>query len=486
MSYGFNEVPNSNLEPAVFYEQDGSKALNAQPPDVHHVLVIGIRQSTGSVAAGVVTPIVGEQDGDVFFGSKSQLANALYAFKRLNRNARVSALALDEASGGTAATCTFPFTGPTTADGELRVRIGDQRVSVNLASGTSATDVGVALDAAINAVDRLMWTASNSTGTVTLTHVHKGESGNGFTIEVEKMPAGLACTPTQPTNGATNPTMSTAISAFDDERYDTIVTCLTDDTSMDALEAEMARRWEADVKLPGLVIAAVRGSHGTLTSYGNARNSRVSCVMGSGLSPTPPWIWAAQVAARHAQRCDTQPNQPRVGMTLPHCEAPKKSDRFIHSERNLLLQDGISTFRVDQAGNVSISRMITTYQTNTAGLADATYRSVEDLANLAGIYVELLQLGARYEGSIIMDDDSARDVNPGIKVISPKAFKGALIAWYDTLIKRGRARDAAGFAENLYSQINQLDTERMDALMSTRLARGLVTLAMKNDFLLSA
>jgi len=479
----FNEVPASNLEPSAYYEQDGSRALAAQTPDVHSVLIVGLRQSTGTATEGQIKSILGELDGDPYFGARSQLADACRAFKRINKTARVQAMALSEDAAGTAATCTFPLVGTTTAAGTLKVRIGDKRVSISLAASTAAATAGAALVTAINATERMMWTAAG-TATVTLTHVHKGESGNGFTIEVEEIPAGLTCTPAQPTNGATNPAMATLIALFEQERYDTVVTCLTDATSIAALEAEMLTRMGATVKLPGLLIAAVRGSHGTLTTYGNTRNSRVSCVMGSALSPTPPWVWAAQVAARHAQRCDTQPNLPRKGMTLPDCEAPKKFDRFTQTQRNLLLTDGISTFTADQSGNVAISRLVTTYQTNASSLSDATYRSVEDFANLAGIYVELLTLGSRYENYILMDDDSIKNVEPGIPVISPAKFKGVIVGWYDGLVRRGRARDADGFAETLYSTINSLDGERLDMLMSTRLARGLVTLAMKNDFLL--
>lgn len=480
----FIEVPSSNLEPAAFYEQDGSRALAAQAPDAYHVLLIGFRQSSGTATSGQIKSITAELDGDAYFGARSQLAQATRAFKRVNKTARVSAMGISENSGGTAATCTFPLTGTSTEAGTLRVRIGDQRVSISIATSTAAATAAAALETAINATERMMWTAVNATATNTLTHIHKGESGNGFTIEVELIPAGLACTVTQPTNGATNPTMSTAIALFEEDRYDCVVTCMTDATSVAALEVEMLRRIGATVKLPGFVMAAVRGSHGTLTTYGDARNSRVSCVMGAGLAMTPPWIWAAQSAARNAQRCDTQPNLPRKGMTLPDCEGAKKFDRFSHTQRNLLLADGISTHTIDQSGAVMISRLITTYQVNTSSLSDATYRSMEDFANLAGIYVELLTLGSRYENYILMDDESIKNVEPGVPVMSPLKFKGIIIGWYDGLVRRGRARDVDGFAETLYSAINTLDPERLDMLMSTRLARGLVTLAMKNDFLL--
>jgi phage tail sheath gpL-like len=480
MAVSFNDIPNSNRVPGTYVEIGGTKALNSPGSTPHNVLIVGIRQSTGTVAAGVLKQIVGELDADPYFGSKSIIAAAARAFKRVNRTARVQAIALDENSGGTAATFTLPIVGTATADGTLRVRIGDQRVSIAVASGTTNTNAAIALDNAIDATDRMPWTAANATGTVTCTHVHKGESGNGFTVEVEAIPAGLTCTPTQPTNGATNPTMSTAIAALADERYDTIITCLTDATSVAALENEMALRWGPLVKQPGMVIGAVRGSHGTLTTYGGARNSRFSCIMGTGLSPTPPWVWAAQVAGRDAQRCDTQPNRPRNGMTLPDCEAPALTSRFDISERNLLMFDGISTFKVDQSGMVMIERLITTYQTNVAGLADTTYLSMETMRNLAHGYLEMLAVGAKYDTHLLVPDGT--NVDAGVPAISPSEFKGELISWYAGRVRRGLAKDEKGFAEALIAEINAGDTERMDINLSSRLVRGLVTLAMKDSF----
>jgi phage tail sheath gpL-like len=480
MSISFNQIPNSNRVPGPYVEIDGSKALGIQAPEPHHALIIGMRQSTGTATQGQLKSIIGELDGDPLFGAKSQLARGCRAFKRVNKTAKVTALALDENAGGTAATFTLPLVGTATADGTLTVRIGDQRVSIAVASGTANTNAGVALDAAIDAADRMPWSATNATGTVTCTHVHKGEVGNGFSVEVLSLPAGITCTPTQPSNGATNPLMSTAIAAMADERYDSVVIMNSDATSVLAMENEMARRWGPLVKQPGMVILGVRGSHGTMTTYGAARNSPYSSVIGSGLSPTPPDTWACQMAARDAQRCDTQPNRPRNGLTLPDCEAPALADRLDIPERNLLLFDGISTFKVDAAGAVMLERQITTYQTNASSLADATYLSIETMRNLAGIYIEALTIGGKYDTHLLVPDGT--DVDSGVPTISPKAFKGVLNKWYEGLVSRGRCKDAEGFADDLVCEINVPDVERLDVNLSPRLVNGLVTLAMKVSF----
>jgi phage tail sheath gpL-like len=481
MAIAFDQVPSANRIPTTFYEQDGSGALAAQAPAAHSVLLIGTRLSTGSSPVGQIVGVTGENEGDGLFGAQSQLSAMVRAFKRVNGSARLYALPVDENGAGTAATSTVTLAGTSTRDGTVRLRVGDRRVSVALPSGTTAADSAANLAAAVTAAERIFHTAGAAGAVLTLTFAHKGEAGNAVTVEAESLPTGITATIVQPSGGATDPTLASAIAALPDQRFDTIVTAFTSAANMTALENEMARRWGPLVKQPGLIHAAVRGTHGALTTYGNARNSAFSSVMGTGQSPTPPWIWASQVAARDAQVCDTiVPNRPRNGLTLPDVEAPKLADRLDQQERNLLLYDGISTYKVDASGNVMVERLVTTYQTNASGLADATYVSVETLRNLAGIYLEALALGAKYDRHLVAPDGTA--VDAGVPVVTPKALRGELIAWNDSLIRRGRTKDAEGFASTLLVEINAQDGERIDVLMGTRLVRGLVTLAIRNAF----
>lgn len=486
MAISFNQMPSSNRVPGPYAEVDGSNALGLQAPDPHKVLMIGIRLSTGSAAEGIIKRIVGTEDGDAFFGSKSMLALGARAFKRLNKSADLYAMAMDENAGGTAATGTIIFAGTSTVDGSLVVRVGDTRISVALASGTTHTATATALNTAVAAKDRCPCSAGVSTATVTFTYRHKGTAGNEITIEVESLPAGLTATPATETSaaltgGATNPDIATAIAAIDEDRYDSIVVLgLTDATNMGLIETEAGRRWGPLVKQPTVVIAASRGSHGTLTTYGNARNSQYSCVMGTGLSPTPPYIWAAQAAARDAQRCDTQPNRPRNGLTLPDCEAPKKLDRFDATQRNLLLFDGISTYKVDQSGRVMIERLITTYQTNAQSLSDATYLAIETQRNLQRLYNEALTIGGKY-GDFNLAPDGTK-ASPGVAIVTPGMYRGEMIALNDSWERRGFTKDAEGFATDMICEINELDVERLDVNIAPRLVGGLVTLAHKISF----
>jgi phage tail sheath gpL-like len=74
------------------------------------------------------------------------------------------------------------------------------------------------------------------------------------------------------------------------------------------------------------------------------------------------------VAAVLAAVCEfsgaIDPARPFQTLALPGVLPPAQADRFTRQERDLLLRDGISTFTVDQGGNVLIERVVTTYQTN--------------------------------------------------------------------------------------------------------------------------
>lgn len=480
MAISFELIPTTNRVPGTYVEPDGSRAVSAQPAAHHKALLIGLMSAGGSGTANQVVEVQGELSGDPLFGSASQLANMIRAFRRVNRTARLYALGVTENAAGVAATSTIALTGTATALGTLTTRHGDTRISTPVPLGMTAADLATAHAATVNATPRSPVTAAAASGTITFTARHKGESGNDVTVETELRPAGITAVDTQPTTGATNPSLATSIAGLDDTRYDTVVSGIADAANVLLLEQELDRRWGPMVKQPGHLIVARRGTYASLITYGNGRNSPRSSVMGTGLSPTPPSIWAAQVAARDAQRCETQPNRPRNGMTLPDCEAPKMGERFDGQERDALLHDGISTYKVGPDGRVMIERLITTYQVNVQGSPDITYLSVETVRNLADTYLDFLSLGDEHEADLIVPDGT--NVDPGVPTVSPKQLKGEINARYRLRERRGLAKDPEGFAEDLVVEIDAVDPERINAHAVPRFVNGLVTLAFKLSF----
>lgn len=190
------------------------------------VLVIG-QMKTGSATAGSLVQDLGNaNEWDALFGSNSMLAGALRAFRKLNKVTAVDVIPLADAGGGVAATGTIVFTGPTTASGTLFVTVGsyqNNRYELDLVSGQSATAVGAALAALINADVNCPVTASASTGTVTLTYDNAGVEGNYCNVRVEGAVTGLTFTVTGFASGATNPTLTNILALVSDTRYQTVV-----------------------------------------------------------------------------------------------------------------------------------------------------------------------------------------------------------------------------------------------------------------------
>jgi phage tail sheath gpL-like len=193
----------------------------------HKVLLVGQKLSAGTATAGALVENIGNDGSEnTLFGKASMLAEMVRQFKKINNVSRVDAIALDDVSGGTAATGTVVFTGTATASGTILVSIGSSlnyTFSVPVVSGNTPTVLATALAALITANTAIPYTAASSTGTVTLTARHKGTLGNDTSINVTGSAAGVTMSTTAFTGGATDPTLTGVFAVCGDERYQTIV-----------------------------------------------------------------------------------------------------------------------------------------------------------------------------------------------------------------------------------------------------------------------
>ncbi len=485
----FNTVPDTLRVPGNYVEVDGSNALSATPAQRKRALIIGLRKSTGSVLEAVPTRIVGETVADAYFGTGSQIAEMCRYYRRVDPLTELVAIALDEASAGTAATGKFAVaTAVATKAGTLYVYVGDRRVAVAVDVDDDEDAVAAAIVAAITADKRIAVTAvvnGTTASQVDLTANHKGAYGNQIPIgiailEGDTQPSDLgvgAITVTAMASGATNPDMADAIAVFADETYDVVVTGFDDDTNMDLLEAEMADRWGALSEHPGHIYTATRGAHATLTTYGNARNSQYSTVEGYAGHSSEPWKWAAQVAG--ASAAESHPARPRNTLVLPDIMAPAKADRFDIAERNLLLWDGISTYVVDDGGRVRIDRLITTYQTNAQSVDDPTFLDETTMLKLAWMRGSLRSRLSKYQRHSIADDGTV--VRPGVPVTTPSEIRGDIIdlatnEWVPFGIMEGGAK-LDTFAEQLVVERNAGDVTRVDVQLPPDLTNDLHIIA---------
>lgn len=493
MSISFNTISASLLTPGVYIEYDSSRAVSSSAVMPNVTLIIGQRLSAGTVAAEVPTSVPSATKGEEFFGHGSILAQMIEAYKAANPYTELWAVALDDEGAGTAATGTFAFSGTATEDGVIYGYIGGEQITVAVSSGDTNTVVGTALTAAVTAhvADSNLPVSAAGTDTVTITCLHKGTLGNEIDLRLnhnsgESLPAGITCVVTGMGDviaGATDPDVADAIAAMGDGWYNTVISAYADDTNQDLLEAEALSRWHPYEQRDMLTYIGALGSQSTLTALGNTRNNRFTVLMGGGLSPTPPWIWATVAAA--VRNNESDPARPVRSLQLTGVVAPKRSEEFTQTERNTLLTDGVSTFTVGQDGNPYIEWLITTYQTNAASVTDISYRKVTTMLNLAYLrYSMRVRLALRFPRHKLAADGTL--FSPGQAIATPSLIRAVLLDLFATSWQydQGLVEDFDQFKEDLIVEINSSDTDRCDIRLSPNLIGQLLRIGAQVQFIL--
>lgn len=487
MSISFNSIPLDIRTPGHYVEFDGSRAVQGLAALPHIALIVAPRLTTGTVAAATPFRINSASAGEAAFGRGSIGSFMAKAFKLNNSYTELWGIGVADHASGVAATGTAAFTGSSTAAGVLYFYIAGVRIPVAIASGLTATQQGDALVAAL-ADYELPVTAANVTGTVTFTARNDGTTGNKIDLRVnynegEALPAGTACVITAMASGATDGSVSGAITALGDVQYHTIISAWDDDTNLDLFESELLTRWGPMEQREGHLFAATKGSQGTMSTAGNARNSYLSSVMGSGLSPTPTYIFAAATGALDAGQCGIDPARPRQTLMLRGCYPPAPSSRLTRTERNTLLTDGISTYVVDGGGNCLIERLITTYQTNASSIADTTYLDITTPRTLAALrYTQRARIAAKFPRHKLADDGTL--FPSGQAIVTPSIIKSELIALFIQWIDQGWVENLEQFMEELIVERSSTDPNRVDILLPPDLINSFMVSATNVQFLL--
>jgi len=375
------------------------------------VLFVGQKVPAGTAASGeLVTDIENNANEDALFGENSQIASMIRAAKRLNKETRFDAIALDDAGAAVDATGTIAFVGTSTASGVLDVYVGSEKnskYSIAVAIGDTATVIGAALVVAIAADTKSLVSSVNVTGTVTMTAVNGGLEGNNIGLKVLGTVAGLTHSVTAMSSGATNPTLTSLFDAVGDLRYQTIVWPSTYDLS--ELTGFLDARFNVnDDVLDGVGIVSFADTFSNLKVSGDAENSESLVILGNRVVSSTSnkggaifelnAVIAAQFAALRSLRLTPEANIADITIastqgardsfggpaiaSLPYFNTPfndlplvEVGEEWTREETAGLNASGISVLGNNQARNQLISgEIVTTYKTNSAGIPDPTWK----------------------------------------------------------------------------------------------------------------
>jgi len=375
-----NKLPQTALK-TVF----GVSATGAA--QIRYLLLVGaVASGGGTLTANTqVVELVNPGDEDTLTGGTG---NELWRMVRMARRADPYAkikIATVSQTSTAAATATITIGGSWTvaSTGPLRYRIGGVPIEVSVLSTDTATTVGDAIVAAITATPQCPVTASNSTGTVTLTAKSYGTRGNDLIVwqDVTFKPSGLTSTLAGGSSVASGGVRFTSGTATEDvstlfnttlatEDFWTGAIAIIDATNLGRMETALDTRCGATIrKFANLVFGSTKAFASSTslaqTTLDNARCAMLDYEEGE----TPGEEVAAWVAALRNMMEQTNPNTKYDGWATPFIPQEAASKRMIETRQIAALDVGLTplpTYR----GVVFLPRMITTRSLLSSGAAD--------------------------------------------------------------------------------------------------------------------
>ena len=490
MAISFNQVPENALVPFTYVEIDPSRAGSSGA--AFRSLMIGQRLASGTVAAGVPTPVGSAVDARSKFGAGSMLAIMIAAFRRQNPTGQLWGVALDDGAGATDQTHTITVAAAATGAGTISLYIAGRRIPVPISGALAVNAVATAINTAIltaggASAGVLPVTTAVAAAVVTLTARNGGASSD---IDVrhsyqpdDSLPPGVGLTIAAATAGATDPDITDALDIITDERFNVIAHPYNDAASMAPLESELLARWGPTRQLDGVAFTAYRGTSAAATTYGNARNSPYSSVMGISTSPTSIVEWAGAIAGAVGLSAAADPALPFQTLPLRGVLPASLANRFSFAERETLLSDGMATHTVDRTGVVALERMVTTYQTAPGGVADTAFRDANTLFTVSTLRASFRQRFTTKFARYKLANDGTR-FGPGQRVVTPSTARAEAIGLFRQWESAGLVENADVFKDALIVERNESDPNRLDFLIPPDLVNQLRVLAATISFTL--
>lgn len=488
MAITFNQIPANIRVPGVYTEIDNSRAISGAQLLPYRRLLIGTMAATGGTAtAGVARQVTSVAQAAGLFGARSVAAGMVAAAIAQDAFTDLFVLPLADPAAGAAATATVTLTGTATAAGTLSLYVVGRRVQVGVAIGDTAAAIATKMIAAVNAVLALPVVATAAAGVVTLTAANKGETGNTLDVRInyygEPSVAGITVAATAFTGGTGDPDITTAIANLGDQWFQAIATAYTSVANLVVLENDQASRWGPLREVEGHVFGALKGTLSTIGTFGLARNSEHLTLVQASNEPMPAYEKAAETASMWAFAVSNDPARPVQNLSYVWCLPPAETQRFTLMERNILLFDGIATTKVTPGGVMQAERLITTYQTNSAGGADASYLDSETLATLLFLRHDwkdtLLRKFPRHK----LADDGNR-FGDGQAIMTPKGMKAEEVAKAIEWQAIGLVENIDSFKAASTSERNLADRNRLDNLLVPDLVNQLRIIGNKIQFIL--
>lgn len=385
---------------------------NRVGPDDQRCLVVG-QMKTGSATAGALTTDVPRSNAEIntLFGADSHIAMILRGYRGVNEITNVDAIALADNGSGTAATAIAAFSGTATGSGSLYLTIvsdENHKYQIDVAVGDTASSVASKALALINADINVPFTAAVSTATLTATAANKGPIANDWLISIKGYVAGISCTLTGWTGGATSPSLTSLWDVVQTMRYQTVIWPSAYPIATLKAFLDPRKNVENDI-MDGRGFTFHNVAFGTVKTDASGCNSSEVVILTNEPTSTETWkgahlpeapdVITAKFAAARDLRFEPDASISNVVSTnaandqfggphlasLPYFNTPLlgvgtplKGSGYTFAEQRELEGSGVSIIGVNRTGNACITGVIvTTWLNDAAGNRDNTWKFLE-------------------------------------------------------------------------------------------------------------
>lgn len=456
-------------------------------------LVLAPKSSAGSITADtqLVQSIAGPNDAATYFGPGTQGHLACKAIFAEYSLARVDIAAPAEASGNAAtATVTFDDTSPVTSAQTVTLTIAGRTIQIVWAAGVTDVNAATQLVAAVNAATGdCPVSAANGGGTlavVTLTAKTKGLWGNDILLDltVEDGAGGsvaLSGNMGSGTAGTTEPTFANALSLVAGIEYDFILSCVSNTDAAAASNSSNPSRVRTHINtydegLEAHLQQQVVGLSGTTTQAKTGAAQQLhgptQYVLWCAAQSLPCEIGGAELGRRlRMEAIDSAVNAINtVYAATLFGPADPIGDALTATEREDLLQSGVTPIIPDSTGTPKVYRPITTYWKDGNGAADDR---ILDVSQVSGAYTVAKDLRTaipqEFPGKKLSPDLEPGADDPPADVVQVRDVKIFVIArlrlWQSRGVVRGDKLTLAIANGELLVRVNPSDESQCDIVV---------------------
>lgn len=479
MPYTFKEIADSYKVPGKYVEIDESFASLGLAGKESIAMIIGQKNSDAQMEFNRVYQAFSADEVAEHAGVGSEIHRMAKAWFNVNSYNLLKFVAVEQ-TNGQEATYNLDITAEKTKAGQINLMIAGLLVALDVNEADTAADIAAALIEAINDNPLLPVTAAaveGQTSKIVLTAKHKGEAYNNIPMclnfyDGQKTAGGVTVTITKGNEGSGNASLMAAMAAIGDEYFSDCVTNYSDEPNIRLLRSILEKRFTALIDNPSTVHIGFQGTYAEYITKADAINSPHIILHPVCEGECMADEFAAASAGLIAYRSQVNPGLSYYGMKLGDILPSKKG--FDSTERNLMLNNGVSSVYRDTAGNLYLERPVTTYTKKSTGQKTEAYLDVFTIKLVEYLrYSLVVYMADRFPNYKLADDNFP--VEPGQEIATPTIVKAELMAW-------GKMCQKAGLIERLetvLTSINEANKNRMDALIRPNLINNMLQMAVK-------